>query len=82
MANDDTESTILKFIEPFLKKITEKMNLKSKKSKIEKSISDDEKSGKNDQSGSDLSGILEEWIELLIRYKKFLNLRDLRRKTE
>jgi len=82
MANDDTESTILKFIEPFLKKITEKMNLKSKKSKIEKSISDDEKSGKNDQSDSDLSGILEEWIELLIRYKKFLILRDLRRKTE
>jgi len=58
------------------------MNLKSEKSKMEKSISDDEESGKNDRSDSDLSGILEEWIELLIRYKKFLMRRDSRKKTE
>jgi len=49
---------------------------------MEKSISDDKGNGKNDRSDNDLSEILEEWIELLIRYKKFLTQRDLRRKTE
>jgi len=49
---------------------------------MEKSISDNEESVKNDQSDRNLSGILEEWIELLIRYKKFLTRRDSRRKTE
>jgi len=82
MVNDDTESVILKFIEPFLKEITKKMNLKSEKSKMEKSISDDEAGEKNDRSDNDLSRILEEWLELLIRYKKFLIRKNLQIKTE
>lgn len=49
---------------------------------MEKSISDNEESRENDRSDRNLSGMLEEWIELLIRYKKVLIQNDLQRETE
>lgn len=49
---------------------------------MEKSISDTEESTENGRSDRNLSGILEEWIELLIQYKKVLVQKDLTEKTK